>query len=108
MKTQDPDLRRLKAKPLPLPPPQDPYVPLKAEVSALQALERGEANAQQQKLALECIILRISNAHEYARFQRDPRDQDFGMGRAFTGQQLIGLLKINLAAFIRAENKQRE
>lgn len=83
-----------------MPPPADEPVPAtKAQINALQKLHEGIAEPHQQRAAIEWIINQASAAYSpsFRRGGEDGRrDTDFALGRAFVGQQIIGLLKINL------------
>lgn len=73
-----------------------------ADAAALQALERGEADAHQQQRALRWIIERAAATYDMPfRPGGDggSRDTDFACGRMFVGQEIRKLLKINLGAF---------
>ena len=93
-------------KPKPLPPPYEPVKPDKKIVRALVNLSAGEASEHQQKIALEWIINEASRAHVPAFFPGTDgqRNTDFALGRAFVGQQIIGLLKVNLIALTGEED----
>lgn len=65
-------------------------------VSALQALSSGTANSEQQKLALQYIINNICLTYDMPYRPESTRDTDFLLGRMYTGQQIVKLLKINL------------
>lgn len=75
-----------------------PYTP--ADAVAIQALIRGDADSHQQQLAMKWII---EQASEMYAFQYQPTDRDtaFALGRAFVGQQIVGLSKLNLMALRR-------
>lgn len=67
---------------------------------AMQALARGKAAEHQQKLALDYIIQTIAGTYD-AHYHAGPdgaRNTDFALGRAFVGQQIVKLLKLNLTA----------
>ena len=66
-----------------------------AEASAIQALIRGEADPQQQMLAMKWIIEQASSMYAF-HYQPTERDTSFALGRAFVGQQIVGLSKLNL------------
>lgn len=66
------------------------------DVGALQALARGEAEAHQQKRALGLIVERITAMYE-RQYHPTDRDTAFALGRAFVGQQIVGLLKIDVS-----------
>lgn len=82
-----------------------PYMPAEydvADVSAFQALERGEANDEQQKRALNWIIVHCSRMYDFHFYPND-RDTSFALGRAFVGQQVVKLLRLNNRALMRKE-----
>ena len=87
-------------------PANEPAPLTPSVVSALQALERGEADPRQQQRALEFIINEMSRPYLPENWQPGPRElNDFAAGRAFVGQQIIGALKLNLSYFINKENR---
>ena len=66
------------------------------EVYALRAIEDGTADAYQQRLALRCIVTKISGAYDQE-FVIGSADQSaFRGGRSFVGKTLIKLLKTDL------------
>lgn len=74
------------------------------EAYALQALGRGEATADEQKQALNWIIMQACATYEVAYTpgaDDGRRDTDFMLGRQFVGQQIVGLLKVDTAALTR-------
>lgn len=73
-----------------------------ADATAVRAVADGTANADQQKRAMKWIIERAAMTYELAYFQTD-RDTSFALGRAFVGQQIVGLLKLNTSALRRLE-----
>lgn len=83
---------------IPPPPPNKPAAFEPADASALQALADGTANETQQKRALTWIINNASAAHGEHFYEND-RLEAFALGRAYVGQQILGLLKINLTRF---------
>ena len=67
---------------------------------AIQALAAGRAAEHQQKMALDYIINIASGTYD-AHYHPGPdgqRNTDFALGRAFVGQQIVKLLKLNLTA----------
>lgn len=83
-----------------------PFIPSPyeaADVSAFQALQRGDATADQQQRALRWLIEKASGAYEFQYYPSD-RDTAFALGRGFVGQQVVKLLKLNLMTLRRAEN----
>lgn len=66
---------------------------------ALQALSRGEATADQQRIALDWVITHAAATYDqtYRPGGLDgDRDTAFACGRSFVGQQIVKLLKMNL------------
>lgn len=81
--------------------PYRPWMPIKwdnAHARAIQMLEQGQATPEQQKMILEYILLEICKINDMAYFP-ESRDTDFSLGKQFVGQQILKLLKVNLAAF---------
>ena len=77
------------------------YLPPKASIadtSALQALQRGEADPEQQKRALKWIIEEVCMTYDwpYRPGEDGQRETDIALGRVFCGQQIVKELKINL------------
>ena len=82
-----------------LPPPYD-----LADVSALQALARGDADPEMQRRALRWIIDRVADTYGFPyRPGANDRDTNIALGRQFVGQQIVKLLNINLATLRRTE-----
>lgn len=69
------------------------------DVAAIQALARGDASLDQQKRALAYIIEKLAGTYDMAYRPVSARDTDFALGKAFVGQQLVKLLRLNLSAF---------
>ncbi len=102
--TQTPKIRADKLKPVKLPSPVDPARFDDIIVYALNGLADGNASPQQQKKALEWIINEASRAAGPGHYQPDSqRNTDFALGRAFVGQQIIGILKIPMMDFAISE-----
>jgi len=75
-----------------------PYMPAEWDppsVGALQALQRGNATADQQKLALDWIINNACDTFGLE-YRTDPRAHAFCSGRRFVGLQIIKMLKLSL------------
>ena len=86
-----------------------PFVPAQwedADVLSLQALARGEASESQQKRALQWLIERASGTYEFHYYPSE-RDTAFALGRAFVGQQVVKMLKLNLLALRRASHVEK-
>jgi hypothetical protein len=73
-----------------VPPPWEP-----ADASAFQALQRGDANEEQQARVLKWLIEQAAGTYEFNYYPSE-RDTAFALGRAFVGQQVVKLLRINL------------
>lgn len=69
-----------------------------ADVAAFQALQRGNANPEQQKRALAWVIEKAAGTYDlsYRPGAEGQRDTDFAEGRRFVGLQLVKLLKLKL------------
>lgn len=83
-----------------------PFIPAPyelADASSFQALQRGEATPEQQRRALDWLITAGAGAYEFHYYPSD-RDTAFALGRAFVGQQIIKLLKLNLMSLRRERN----
>jgi hypothetical protein len=68
----------------------------KADVAAIQALAKGEANAGQQKRALDWIIMNLCRTYDVTYFPESVRDSDFASGKRFIGQQITKLINLKL------------
>jgi hypothetical protein len=78
-----------------------------ADVSAVQALARGDATEEQQKRALDWIINSACGTYEVSYRpggQEGERDTCFAEGRRFVGSQIVKALKISLYALRNREN----
>lgn len=87
-----------------------PHIPPAYDVAtagAIQALGRGDASEGQQKLALQWIIEVGAVAYQFQYYPSD-RDTAFALGRAFVGQQIVKLLKLNLMALRSEKDVQKE
>lgn len=69
-----------------------------ADASALQALERGEATAEQQIRAIKWWVNKCALTYDMSYRPGDPHDTSFAEGRRFCGLQAVKLLKVNIAA----------
>lgn len=89
-----------------MPPANEPAGWEPADVSAIQAMMEGRANDIQQRRAMEWIINKASmaGASQFRPGGADgERETNFALGRAFVGQQILGLVKINLTAVLNDE-----
>jgi hypothetical protein len=83
-----------------------PFIPAPYEVlhvAAFQALQRGDASAHQQQEALKWLIERAAGTYE-AHYYQSERDTAFALGKAYVGQTVVKLLKLDLSKLRRAEN----
>ena len=76
------------------------------EAGALQALWRGQAAPHQQKLAVDFIINKLCGTYEAHFYADSERNTSFALGRAFPGQQIMKLLKLNLSVFTGKRGEQ--
>lgn len=90
--TQTPKIKADRLKIVKPPSPREPAKLTDLIIHAIHALADGNASPHQQKKALEWIISEASLVT--VTYQEVQREQDFSLGRAFVGQQLIGILKI--------------
>lgn len=75
------------------------------DATALQALQRGEANADQQKRALDWIIEVGASTYQPTFHPGEPDASAFAEGRRFVGMQIVKLLKINTNVLLNAKEK---
>lgn len=71
-----------------------------ADVIALQALQAGDANEEQQRRVLQWIITKAADTYgEPFRSDADGGDRDtaYACGRAFVGRQVVKLLSLSPA-----------
>ena len=66
------------------------------DVSAIQALERGDATPDQQKRALSWIVNNACGTYDLCYHVND-REHAFSSGRRFVGLQVVKMLKLNIA-----------
>jgi hypothetical protein len=82
-----------------------PHIPAPytiAEAAAIQALVRGDAEPHQQQIAVRWLIEQAAGAYEFQYYPTD-RDTAFALGRAFVGQQIVKLSKLNTQTLRRDE-----
>jgi hypothetical protein len=75
-----------------------------ADASAIQALQRGEADAAQQKRALDWIIKTAAGTYNVSFQPGVPDATAFAEGRRFVGIEIVKLLHINPRAFVKEQN----
>ena len=75
-----------------------------ADVTAVQAILRGEANEDQQKRAMKWIIETAAATYEMSYRPASTHDTAFSEGRRFVGNQIIKLSRLNASTIARREN----
>lgn len=105
--SQPAPIRRAR-KPVPQvkPAPDVPELPAYTQAVALHALAAGKADAGAQKIALAWIINDAAGMYRQC-FHESQRQTDFMLGRAFVGQQIAGVLKMNLSSLQNAPQAQQ-
>lgn len=89
-------------------PDASPWKPIPwepADVSAIQALHRGDASPEQQKRVLDYIINDICDTYGLSYRPASDRDTTFAEGKRFVGLQIVAKLKFNLAAIKQAKRQ---
>jgi len=86
-----------------------PYAPYPWEknvlaVYAVQALHKGEATPEQQRLAVDLIINGLSDYYGLS-YRPDTHDTAFAEGRRFVGAQIVKLLKLSPAVIAAVKKK---
>ena len=97
--TQTPKIKASRLKTVPLPSPLDPAPLEDLIIYGIHALADGNASPRQQQKVLEWIITEASRAAGPGHYQSNDRDTAFALGRAFVGQQIVGVLKIPMIDF---------
>lgn len=85
-----------------------PYIPVDYEpmhVVALQALSEGRANEHQQQIILKWMIEEAAGMYQFSYYPSE-RDTAFALGRAFVGQQMVKLLKLNSSTLRRESSEE--
>lgn len=67
------------------------------DITALQALARGEANEQQQRRALDWIITKAAMTYDEPFVEGKPDASAYLAGRMSVGRQIVKLLKLDPA-----------
>jgi len=65
-----------------------------ADVTAIQQLERGEANSDMQRRALNWIINEVCGTYDQSYREGDTHETAFAEGKRFVGNTLIKMLKL--------------
>jgi len=71
-----------------------------ADAGAIQALQRGNATPDQQRRALEWIVMQASGTYDEPYRPGGPegeRDTSYALGRASVGRQIVKLSKMALS-----------
>lgn len=92
-------------------PRWEPWKPADWELpdaAAIQALERGDATADQQKRALMFIVNKLAGTYEgsFRPGVDGPQVTAFAEGKRHVGSQIVKLTRLNLAAFKDAAGEQ--
>lgn len=69
-----------------------------SDVAAFQALEKGTADASQQKRALKWLIENACGTYDLD-YRPDAREHAFISGRRFVGLNVVKMLKLKLSTF---------
>lgn len=88
-------------------PKSAPYIPIDwepADISAIQALQRGDASPDQQRRALDYIIT-LAGTYDLSYRPDSARDTDFAEGKRWVGLQVVKATKLNLAAIRQAKKR---
>ena len=72
-----------------------------ADISAIQALARGEADLHQQQRAFKWIIEVAAGTYQPSYRSDSERDTCFAEGRRFVGLELVTMLKLNVSSLRR-------
>lgn len=83
-----------------------PWLPAEydnADAAAIQALQRGTATAEQQKRALNWIIITLAKTYDLSYRPGRDGDTDFAEGKRFVGLQLVKLANIKIGLLKKEE-----
>ena len=75
-----------------------------AVASSMKALFAGDAEGHQQKLALDWIIRQAADRDGFHYYPRET-DTAFALGRKFVGDQIVGLLHLDITVLTKKENQ---
>lgn len=73
--------------------------------TAIQAVAAGNANDGQQKMALDWILKGACALNDWA-YRDSERETCIGLGRHFVGQQIVGLMRVNVSALRKREQNE--
>jgi hypothetical protein len=74
--------------------------------SAVQALSRGEATAEQQKQALNWLVNHAAGTYNQSFQESGDRETTFAEGRRFVGLQIVKQLHLSINALRKATNHE--
>lgn len=77
------------------------------EVQAIRALEVGEADPYQQRLALDCMLKKLCRVYDTHFIPESDRQTAFLEGRGFVGQNLLKFMRLQPEA-LKALYKEEE
>lgn len=86
------------------PTPAMPVIYSAADVSAVQAIANGDADEGQQKRFIKWLIEVAAGTYDF-HFYASERDTSFALGKAFVGQQVVKMLKLNASAIAKSEER---
>ena len=87
-------------------PASQPARPKVADAIAIQALAGGTANPEQQKRALKWILEDACGLPVWA-YRIEVRETDIALGRQFVGQQIVGLMRMNVSKLRKTEEQDQ-
>lgn len=73
-----------------------------ADAASFQALQRGDATPEQQKRALDWLIVQAAGTYDVSFHPESERLSAFAEGRRFVGLQIVKLLKLNPSKLTKA------
>ena len=83
------------------PPVEAPYLPAEYElsdISAIQAMCRGEATADQQLMALRWIIDCVCKTYDEPYRSASDRDTTYALGKQYVGRTIVKATKLSINA----------
>lgn len=76
-------------------------------IRALRALESGEANAYQQRLALQTIITGLCGTYQTTFIPGNPDQTTFMQGRTFPGERILHYLRLDPGKLRELEEEEK-
>ena len=76
-----------------------------SDATALQAVAAGNANDGQQKRAMDWILKGACGLNDWP-YRDSERETCVALGRHFVGQQIVGLLKVNVSVLRKREQNE--